>query len=265
MPADQEETARSFYIDTLGFREIPKPSELSNNGGLWLESGSVRLHLGVEEGFIAAKKAHPCLIVDDLTRISDTLKKNGMSVTEIESIGDMTRFFSPDCFGNRIEFTQEIFVNNPIEKRLEELGIVLPTPSAPAANYVPYTTTGTTLFISGQIPVLDGKLPYLGKVGDSVSLEDAVAAARLCGLNILSQVKSACGGDLSRVVRCVKLGGFVNCTPEFDKHPEVINGTSDLMVDVLGDKGKHARFAVGAPALPRNVAVEVDAIFEISI
>ncbi len=152
-----------------------------------------------------------------------------------------------------------------IDDRLNELNIVLPQPAAPVANYVGYVITGNLVFISGQVTFgPDGNLMYQGIVGDSISIEEAQKAARLCGINILSQLKSACDGDLDRVVRCVKLGGFVNAVPGFENHPMVINGTSDLMVEVFGDKGKHARFAMGAGSLPVNVSVEVDAVFEIS-
>ena len=150
-----------------------------------------------------------------------------------------------------------------IENRLSELGITLPEPAAPVANYVAYVVSGNLVFVSGQVTIGPDGIEYQGKVGDDISVDDAVKAARLCAINILSQVKAACGGDLERVRRCVKLGGFVNSTPEFTDHPKVINGASDLMVDVLGDRGKHARFAVGAGSLPLNVAVEVDAVFEI--
>lgn len=151
-----------------------------------------------------------------------------------------------------------------IDKRLKELGIELPDPAAPAANYVPYAVTGNLVFISGQVPVDASGLPYRGKVGAEVSQEDAVKAARLCGINILAALRQACGGELDKVSRCVKLGGFVNCTPEFDQHPAVINGCSDLMVEVFGDAGRHARFAVGAGNLPFGVAVEIDAVFELA-
>ncbi|OUR76424.1 hypothetical protein A9Q83_14735 [Alphaproteobacteria bacterium 46_93_T64] len=151
-----------------------------------------------------------------------------------------------------------------IEARLTELGITLPEAAAPAANYVPYAISGNQVFVSGQVPFVDGKLQFQGKVGTDFSTEEAVQCARICALNILAQVKAACGGDLDRVVRCVKLGGFVNCVDGFGEQPKVINGASDLMVEVLGDKGRHARFAVGTNALPMNVAVEIDAIFEIS-
>lgn len=151
-----------------------------------------------------------------------------------------------------------------IDKRLQELGITLPTPAAPAANYVPYVRSGTLLFIAGQVPFgPDGKIAFTGKVGAGVSIEQGQQAARLCGINILAQVKAAIG-DLDKVVRCVKLGGFVNCPAEFGDHPKVVNGASDLMVEVFADKGRHARFAVGAPSLPFDCSVEVDAIFEVA-
>ncbi len=150
------------------------------------------------------------------------------------------------------------------ERRLAELGIVLPEAAAPAANYVPFVITGDLVFVSGQIPMRDGKFVYTGRLGNDLSLEDGQQAARLVGLNIIAQVKAACDGDLDRVRRCVKLGGFVNCTSDFHQHPQVINGASDLMVEVFGDAGRHARFALGSNALPFNVAVEIDAIFEIA-
>ncbi|HLT78926.1 MAG TPA: RidA family protein [Ferrovibrio sp.] len=150
------------------------------------------------------------------------------------------------------------------DARLASLKIELPQPAAPAANYVPYVVSGNLVFVAGQITIWNGEVRYIGRVGDTLSLEDGVAAARLCGLNIIAQVRAACGGSLDRVKRCVKLGGFVNCTPDFTNQPQVINGASDLMVEVFGEAGKHARFAVGANVLPRGVAVEVDAIFEIA-
>ncbi|MCF8467198.1 MAG: RidA family protein [Sneathiella sp.] len=151
-----------------------------------------------------------------------------------------------------------------IDTRLKELGINVPQAAAPAANYVPYVQSGNLVFISGQVPFVDGKLTYQGKVGADFTTEEGIACARVCALNIIAQVKAACGGDLDRVVRCVKLGGFVNCTDGFGEQPKVINGASDLMVEVFGDKGRHARFAVGTNALPMNVAVEIDAVFEIN-
>lgn len=152
-----------------------------------------------------------------------------------------------------------------IDARLVELGIELPNPAAPAANYVPYTVSGNTVYISGQITMLNGELKYVGRVGDDISNEQAIQAARLCGLNLVAQLKAVCGGDLDRVTRVLKLGGFVNCTPDFRDMPAVINGASDLMVDIFGPTiGSHARFAVGAPSLPRGIATEVDGIFEIN-
>ena len=151
-----------------------------------------------------------------------------------------------------------------IQTKLEVLGLSLPAVAAPAANYVPYVISGRSLFISGQIPFLNGEKMHMGCVGDDLSTEDGAAAAQACALNILAQVNEAVNGDWSNVVRCVKLGGFVNCTPDFTDQPLVINGASNLIADVMGDAGKHARFAVGAPSLPLGVAVEIDAVFELS-
>lgn len=150
-----------------------------------------------------------------------------------------------------------------MEKRLQELGITLPEAAAAVANYVPFVVTGNMVHISGQLPHINGDEKYVGKVGHEIDLDRAVHAARDCGINILAQLKQACDGDLTRVVRCVKLGGFVNATDGFKDHPKIINGASDLMVEVMGEKGRHARFAVGASSLPKNVPVEIDAIFEI--
>ena len=150
-----------------------------------------------------------------------------------------------------------------IDKRLAELGIALPTPAKPIANYVPWVRTGNLVFISGQGAVRDGKIEYTGKVGDTLSVEEAIASARLTAINVIAHLRDACGGDLDRVKRIVKLLGFVNCTPAFGDQPKIINGASDLMVEVFGDKGRHARSAVGAPALPFNLSVEVEAIAEI--
>lgn len=149
------------------------------------------------------------------------------------------------------------------EARLAALGLELPNPAGAAANYVPYVLVGSTLFIAGQIPFLNGQKMHIGRLGESFNIEQGQEAAKACALNILAQVKSAVNGDWSRVVRCLKLGGFVNATPDFDGHPAVINGASDIIVTALGDIGRHARFAVGASNLPFSVAVEVDAIFEI--
>ena len=152
---------------------------------------------------------------------------------------------------------------SPIEQRLTDLGLTLPAAAAPAANYVPWTISGSTLYVAGQLPFENGKLEIKGRVGEEVPIEQARHAAKLCGLNILAQAMAALDGDLERIVRCLKLGGFVNAAPGFADHPQVVNGASDLMVAVLGDAGRHARFAVGASSLPLNVAVEIDAIFEI--
>jgi enamine deaminase RidA (YjgF/YER057c/UK114 family) len=149
-----------------------------------------------------------------------------------------------------------------IDARLEEMGIELPEPAVPVANYVAYVVTGNLIFVSGQVPVVAGEFKYVGKVGGEISVEDGQAAARLCGINIIAQVKQALGGDLDRVTRVVKLGGFVNSTPDFTQQPQVINGVSDLIGEVFGDKGKHARAAVSAGSLPVGVAVEVDAVVE---
>src|ERR1700722_6827457 len=151
-----------------------------------------------------------------------------------------------------------------IEQRLTGMGIALPSPPAPGASYVPYTISGNQVIISGQIPIADGKPQFIGKLGAEISLEDGKSAARLCALNLLAQLKTACGGDLDRVKACLRLGVFVNATPDFTQHPEVANGASDFMVQALGDAGKHARAAVGAVSLPRGVAVEVEGLFEIS-
>lgn len=151
-----------------------------------------------------------------------------------------------------------------IDKRLAELGIDLPSPPAPVASYVPFVTAGNLVFISGQVTLAGDGLKYVGIVGKDLSLEDGRAAARLCAINVLAQLKTAVGGNLDRVRRCVKLGVFVNAAPGFAQHPEVANGASDLIQDVFGDAGRHARAAVGAGSLPRNVAAEVEAVFEIA-
>ena len=152
-----------------------------------------------------------------------------------------------------------------IEQRLAERSIVLPAAMRAMANYVPYTITGAHAWVAGQGPFLDGKLHYNGRLGENVTIEDGRACARIVGLNILAQVKAACGGDLDKVVRCVKLGGFFNATADFTQHPEIINGASELMIEVFGEAGRHARFAVGAPNLPMGTSVEIDAIFEIRV
>lgn len=152
---------------------------------------------------------------------------------------------------------------NSIEKKLEEMGITLPASVMPAANYVPYTISGNLVFISGTLPMKDGKPQDIGKLGREFSVEQGQATARLCGVNILSHLKAACGGDLGRVVRCVRMGIFVASAEGFTQQPQVANGVSDMMVELFGEAGKHARFAVGVAELPFGVAVEVDATFEI--
>ncbi len=150
-----------------------------------------------------------------------------------------------------------------IETRLAELGITLPEPVAPVANYVPFVRTGNQVYISGQISLgADGLVT--GTLGQDMDVNAGQAAARLCAINLISQLKAACDGDLERLQRVVKLGGFVAAAPGFFDIPKVINGCSDLMVEVFGDKGRHARSAVSCPALPLGAAVEVDGVFEIA-
>ncbi len=150
-----------------------------------------------------------------------------------------------------------------IESRLSELGVTLPDAPAPAANYVPFVVTGNTVYVSGQISAnADGLLT--GKLGDGVSVEDGSAAAKTCAISLLAQLKAACGGDIDRLVRVVKLVGFVNSTADFTEQPKVINGASDFLVAALGDKGRHARSAVSAASLPLGVTVEIEGIFEIA-
>jgi enamine deaminase RidA (YjgF/YER057c/UK114 family) len=149
-----------------------------------------------------------------------------------------------------------------IAKRLAELGITLPTPVAPIANYVPFVRTGTSLVVSGQISLgPDGLMA--GKLGGGVSIEDGQKAARQAAINVLAQIQAAVG-NLDNVVRIVRLGGFINCTPDFVDAPKVMNGASDLMVEVFGDKGRHARSTIGVAALPVNAAVEVEALVEVA-
>ncbi|WP_091739172.1 RidA family protein [Phenylobacterium immobile] len=150
-----------------------------------------------------------------------------------------------------------------IEDRLAELGVVLPQAAAPVANYVPFVRAGDLVHISGQVS-RDASGGVTGVVGVDVDAETARAAARLCGVSLIAQMKAACEGDLDRVVRVVKLGGFVQAGPDFFEIPAVVNGCSDLMVEVFGDAGRHARSAVGVYRLPMNFAVEVDAIFQIA-
>jgi enamine deaminase RidA (YjgF/YER057c/UK114 family) len=149
-----------------------------------------------------------------------------------------------------------------IEARLEDLGIALPEAAAPAANYVPFALTGNQLFVSGQLPMSNGKVQVTGKLGEELGIEDGKSAAKLCAVNLLAQAKAATG-DLDKVVRLVKIVGFVNSTGDFTNQSQVINGASDFLVEVMGDLGRHARSAVSAASLPFGAAVEIEAIFEI--
>ncbi len=152
---------------------------------------------------------------------------------------------------------------NEIDARLSELGITLPTPAAPAANYVPVVVTGNLAFVSGQVPMTPEGVKFVGKVGREFSVEEGRQAARICAINLLAALKASLG-DLGKIVRFVKLVGFVNADPDFIEPQFVVNGASDLLVEVLGDKGRHARSAVGMGTLPLGVAVEVEAIVEIA-
>ena len=151
-----------------------------------------------------------------------------------------------------------------IDVKLAELGITLPRPMPPIANYVPYVVTGNLVVVSGQVPAVDGRIAMTGKVGNGLSLDQGVEAARLCFINVLVHLKSACGGDLDRVKRVVRLGGFIASLPEFTSHAQVMNGASDLAVAVFGEAGRHARTTIGVPALPADAAVEVEGLFEIN-
>ncbi len=149
------------------------------------------------------------------------------------------------------------------ETKLAEMGVTLPDAPTPAANYVPFVQVGDIVYVSGQISQ-DASGLLTGKLGDDVALEAGAAAARACAISLLAQIKAACGGDLDRLVRVVKLGGFVNSTPDFTQQPQVINGASDFLAEALGDAGKHARAAVSAASLPLGVAVEIEGIFQIA-
>ncbi len=149
-----------------------------------------------------------------------------------------------------------------VESRLATLGIVIPTPAAPVANYVGWVTSGNLIFTAGQLALAEGKLLHPGLVGGDVSLELARAAARQCAINVIAQLMAACNGDLERIKRIVKLTGFVASVPGFADQPKVINAASDLMVEAFGERGKHARSAVGVIALPLNACVEIEAVAE---
>ena len=148
------------------------------------------------------------------------------------------------------------------EQRLAELGVTLPDAPPPAANYVPYVVIGDMVYVSGQVS-LDDSGRICGKLGDDFSIEQGQTAAKACAINLIAQLKAATDGNLDRLVRVVKLGGFVNSTPDFKDHPQVVNGASDFMVEVFGDAGRHARAAVGSSSLPLGVAVEIEGVFQI--
>jgi enamine deaminase RidA (YjgF/YER057c/UK114 family) len=151
-----------------------------------------------------------------------------------------------------------------IETRLADMGITIPEPPAPVAAYVGHVVHNGIVTVSGQLPLAGGALSQTGLLGDTVSVEEGAAAAQVCAINILAQIKVACGGDFERIIQCIRLGGFVASAPDFTDHPKVINGASEFIGAVLGDKGVHARAAVGVAALPMNASVEVEATFAIS-
>lgn len=150
-----------------------------------------------------------------------------------------------------------------IGARLESLGITLPTASAPGANYVPFVRAGTLVFLTGQLSQWNGERRFVGKLGREFGVEQGQEAARLCALNLIAHIRKALDGDLDRVVRCVRVAGYVNSTPDFTAQSQVINGASDLFVQIFGEAGRHTRMAVGVAALPYDVAVEVEALFEV--
>ncbi len=155
-------------------------------------------------------------------------------------------------------------MESALERKLAEMGHALPAAAAPAANYMPFVVSDGLILVSGQLPMRDGAIAYKGRLGDGIEVEEGQDAAALCALNLLAQAKNACDGDLNRLGRCLKLGGFVACTPDFTDHPKVINGASDLIADAMGEAGRHARFAVGAASLPLGASVEVEAIFSLA-
>ncbi|MDC3113187.1 RidA family protein [Pelagibacteraceae bacterium] len=149
------------------------------------------------------------------------------------------------------------------EENIKKLDLKIPDLPSPLANYVPYKVSDNTVYVSGQGPVIDGKIIYSGKVGNEISQEEGVKAAELCCINIIAALKSSINGDWNRLDSFLKLGGFVNCDNDFSDQPKIINGASDLLVNIFGDKGRHSRFAVGSNALPLNISVEIDAIIKI--
>ncbi len=154
-------------------------------------------------------------------------------------------------------------MSTKVNDRLKELGIELPEAPNPVANYQPYVVSGNLVFMSGQVTIWNGKIEYQGKIGREFTVDQGYQAARMCGLNLIAQVRAACGGDLDRVKRVVRLGAFVNCIDDFEQHPNVVNGASDLMAEVFGDAGRCTRTNAGVPSLPLGFAVEIDGIFEI--
>ncbi len=150
-----------------------------------------------------------------------------------------------------------------IEAALASLGLTLPRPPTPIANFVPFRVLGAAVYLAGQVNEWNGTVPYVGKVGREIDLDTGRKAAELCALNLLACLKLACAGDLDRVQACIQVRGFVNCDPEFEHVPAVVNGASDLFVRLLGEEGRHARTAVGVSTLPRRAAVEVDAVFRL--
>ena len=149
------------------------------------------------------------------------------------------------------------------EKNIKNLGINIPELSIPLANYVPYKVVNNILYVSGQAPVVNGKLMYLGKIGIDISIEDGIEASKICCLNILAAIKHSIDDNWDRFGEIIKIGGFVNSNPDFTDHPKIINGASDLLVSIFGNKGKHTRFAVGSNSLPLNIAVEIEAIIQL--
>ena len=154
-------------------------------------------------------------------------------------------------------------MNTTIDARLKSLGIELPTPSTPGANYVPFVRTGNMLFLTGQLSQWNGERRFVGKLGRDFGIEQGQNAARLCALNLIAHIRAALDGDLSRTSRCIRLTGYVNSTPDFTAQSQVMNGASDLFVQLFGEAGRHTRIAIGVSALPYDVAVEVEGIFEV--
>lgn len=154
-------------------------------------------------------------------------------------------------------------MSGTIESRLKDLGVVLSEPAKPVASYVGFVKQDNLVYVSGQLPFENGELNHKGLLGRDISIDAAAAAARLCAINILAQVKVACDGDLERIVRCVRLGGFVASTPDFVDQPKIVNGASDFIGEALGERGVHARAAVGVASLPLNVCVEIEGLFAV--